>query len=184
MTEEKMERDILLIVDKSGSMASAIQTAVMFGERIASRVTKDIRVFACDANAREILVEKGWKQAFAMIRDGGSTSLGSGLKASAEQEFFPSTVVCITDDAENAMPFYQDEALKNFSDSEHIFIMPGIGYPGGASYKTEQLGMNVHRYTVNLGDYSALDNVSKLLQQPPGKSIVDSILELDWPVTI
>ena len=86
--------------------------------------------------------------------------------------------------ARNPARFYQDEALKNFPDSEHIFILPGQGYPGGASYKTESLGLNVHRYTVNLGDYAALDNVSKLLQQPPGKSIVDSILELDWPVTI
>lgn len=178
--EAKIERDILLIVDISGSMQKAIAFAGLLGERVLSRCTGQIVAVGCNDSARPIKLDKA---SLSMLAANGATSLGIGLRYAVSKNFIPETVVILTDDRENRSPLYTE--VKEFAGSEHIFmILEGGIVSGGdisASQAAERAGWRTTRILVK-EDWSALDQVSNILQGKPGRTIVDEILELEFPV--
>jgi hypothetical protein len=175
---ERITRDILLIVDISTSMERAIDVAKRFGERVLSRTDGKILALACNTSARKIDLKD-----MSMLVPNGGTSLGCGLVYAQHQGFAPDTVVVITDDCERDRPLYPDQ--EAFADCEHMFVViPSSDYVAlRASHVAEAKGWKVQRFQVenDLKDYAALDQLVAVLQSEPGRTIVDEILDLEWP---
>lgn len=169
----------LIIVDISSSMEKAIEVAKRFGERILSRCDGEPLALACNTSARKVNLAD-----MSMIRANGGTSLGCGLVYAQRVKFNSDRVVVITDDCERDAPYYVNQ--KDFADREHVFIIVPSNdiVQDRASYKCEAAGWKVQRFMTRNDDkdYAALDQVTAILASPPGRTIVDEILELEFPV--
>jgi hypothetical protein len=134
----------------------------------------------CNENARPIKLDKA---SLSLLAAEGATSLGVGLKYAAHKKFVPETVVVLTDDHENRLPFYA--SLSEFADSEHIFMLFPPSMTGfedhSAIAQAEKQGWRVNAIPVR-DDWAALDQVSNILMGRPGRTIIDDVLELEFPV--
>lgn len=182
----RIQRDMLLLVDKSGSMQQAIAAAQQFGSRIGPLCDGRLMAVAFDTDAREITVEEparlaSWEAAFRGVRASGSTSIGAGLKYALDRGFQPHQVVIITDTGENTQPLLLDVASRFAEPPDFVFIV----LPGERGLVMQQLRQNGHRVEVfeisDPGDYWIYDQVTAVLGGPPAKSLVEQILETELP---
>ena len=182
----RIERDTLVLVDKSGSMQVAIAAAQQFGARIGPLCDGKLVSVAFDSNAREIKVEEpaslaSWERAFLGVRAGGATSIGSGLKYALDHGFQPHQVVVITDTGENTAPRLADVAESLPEPPDFVFIVVQ-GERGPVVDDLRRKGHRVEVFEVsNTADYWVYDQVTALLGGPPAKSLVDQILETALP---
>jgi hypothetical protein len=183
----RIERDTLLLVDKSGSMQIAINAAQQFGARISPLCDGRLVVVAFDTHAREIKVEDtasliSWESAFRGIKAGGGTSIGSGLKYALDMGFQPQQVVIITDTGENTNPLLVNVARQFANPPEFIFIVVPTHDRGIVIGDLRDKGYQVEVFEINdPGDYWIYDQVASILGGPPSASLVDQILQTQLP---
>lgn len=188
---QKIEKDLLILVDKSGSMHRALTTAVQFGARIAPLVDGDLMVVTHNDYGQILEVEdknslSSWEQAFKGQRAGGQTSMQRGLEVALKAGFMPQAVVLITDGGENVGNF--TNALENYANSVNLSPQVSIiGIDFGHSIQDTSLVQRLSRSDFRLdafeftGDYYLFDQVAALLGGPPAKSLVEVILETQLP---
>jgi hypothetical protein len=182
----RIQRDTLLLVDKSGSMEAAIAAAQQFGARIGPLCDGRLMAIAFDSHAREVEVREpaklaSWEAAFFGLRASGNTSIGAGLKWAMDRGFQPHQVVVITDTGENTEPRLANVARGLVDPPDFVFIV----VPGARGAVVEELRQNGQRVDVfdvrNPADYWVYDQVTAVLGGPPAKSLIDQILETSLP---
>ena len=191
----KISRDTLLLVDKSGSMESAIQFAQQAASRIAPLCDGNFMVVAFDTHGRVITARDNslaaWKSAFSVIRAQGGTSVGSGLSTALNGGFMPEQVVIITDEGENNRPYYADVLQQYMGNTgllvnTYVINLKPSGYRSSNSVTLSlaQIGFPYERFAVADNDYYVLDQLGGLLAGAKGTSLVDLILQRQLPCRV
>lgn len=179
-TTKFISRDMLVILDMSGSTEPVKQVCKRFAKAAMSLCKGKLMAVGVNNSARPIDLND-----LSLIKPQGGTSIGVGLDYARRQGFVPDTVLVFTDDAENQRPLYGE--TPGFEDCDHIFII----VPSGdfsrtpASESAEKKGYNVQKFMIRNDekDYAALDQVVTMLANTPAReTIVDRILNLRFPV--
>lgn len=184
---ERIEGDVLLIVDRSGSMQNAIATAIEFGARIAPLCDGEIMVVTHNTFAQEIVVTdksslSSWQQAFVGIRANGGTNMQRALELALERGFMPQKIVLVTDGGENSGSFRNTVERYAEQGVEPTIVQITVDN-NEQNYLSRNMNGTHLRYDqfVFTGDYYVFDQVTMLLGGPPAKSLVEKILEVEFP---
>lgn len=184
---DRIEGDLLLIVDRSASMENAIGTAIEFGSRIAPLCDGDIMVVTHNDYAQEITVAdksslSGWQRAFTGVRANGMTNMQRALELALQRGFMPQKIVLVTDGGENQGSFRQ--TVEQYAEQG---VEPAIAQitvdsreHNSLAQRMEQSHLRYDQFVFS-GDYYVFDQVAALLGGPPAKSIVEKILETQFP---
>lgn len=190
-TGQRIESDLLMLVDKSGSMEVAIEVAIEFGARIAPLCDGELMVIAHDTEGRLINVPHeeedslaAWEHAFRNIRASGGTAHQRGLQLAIEKDFYPQTIVLITDGGENELNFTQ--MVENYASAHqiepHVVMLytPSTISRNLLGPRLEASSIRYDEYQYD-GDYYLFDQISAILGGPPAKSLVQKILDIGLP---
>ena len=190
-TTAGINEDVLLAVDISGSMQSAMELAKRIGPYLAT-VCKGKFELVC-FNESAVIVDYGkgtlddFRKGFSLIRANGSTSLGSALKKSITEKFIPDIMILVTDQGENHPPYLEDvyKELKKKSDVRFIFINVG-SMSHLVAEKLEALGADISEFEFTAsvdtkGWYVDMNNFSTLLSKGGYADLVEKIMDLKLP---
>lgn len=193
-----IERPLLVLCDRSGSMDQAIEVLRELIAHIAPLVVAPIWIVAF--NTRGIVLdlpadltdEDAVEQMLARIRATGGTSIGAGLRvglqAAEHDGVWPQEVLIITDTGDNTRPFLVDVAQSIYQD--HPLDMPHFTFlelPGekrSVLADMRRVGFDIDVF--NMGhatrDYAVFDQVAALISGPAGQTVIQQIMEYDLPV--
>ena len=181
---ERIEGNVLLMVDKSGSMDEAIETAILFGVRIAPLCDGDLMVVAHDTYGRILEVDgdrgmlETWKGVFRGIRAGGGTNYQRGFEVALEAGFMPDKLVLLADGGENSGDLAH--AIQLYPQPLHTVMIHLNGQPDVLSQRIEGLGIEYDKFEYS-GDYYLFDQIIAMLGGPRAKSLVERVLEVQLP---
>jgi hypothetical protein len=182
----RIRRSTALLVDKSGSM----DTAIDLGKRIAAMISavceKELVVLAFDTMAYPVTAREptwaGWKRAFEGINANGETSVGAAVEALRRRKQVVEQLVIVTDEEEYNPPFFIDSLRKY---RQEVGADPAVCFvkvPDSTTRLEDQckragIACSVFAFT---GDYYSLPNLVALLEPP---SQLDLLLEImDYPL--
>ena len=181
-------RPTALLVDKSGSMSSAIELGKRLAALISGISTADLFVYAFDtmpypvkANGSEL---SDWERAFKGIRAGGGTSLGCALEAMRKRKERVEQIVLVTDEGENTDPYFVDAYGRYARD---LGLMPNVAIvrvghaQNWVEKQLQQKKIPVETVTFQ-GDYYSLPNLIPMLTRPSRLDLLMEILETPLPV--
>ncbi|BCL38267.1 vWA domain-containing protein [Nostoc sp. MS1] len=183
-----ISRPTALLVDKSGSMESAIEIGKRLAALISGITQAELYVYAFDtipypvtANGRELT---DWQRAFQHIKAGSSTSIGCALEAMRRKKQVVDQIILVTDEGENATPYFS-EVYKNYC--RELGVMPNVvivrvgTYYNWVESQLKQQQAPVETFTF-AGDYYSLPNLVPLLTRPSRLDLLMEIMELPLPV--
>jgi len=182
----QIHRDILMLIDKSGSMSVAIELGKRIGAMLSAVTTKQLYVYACDSIAYPIESSgqtlADWEKAMAGITADGATSLGVGLEMLRRKRIAVEQIIVVTDEGENTaptfVPVYQRYARELGVEPNVCFVKtPGASMQMELECKAAGIIYDAFDFR---GDYYALPNLIPLLARP---SKMDLLLEImDYPL--
>jgi hypothetical protein len=183
------------MIDRSGSMEDAIETAKQLGVRIAPSVDGELAVstfnnagLIMDIEERDSL--QGWNHAFRAIRANGGTNVQAGFEIALRAGFTPQAIVIVTDGGENHIGEFA-KSLNHYT--EQNSVVPRVvvlGISRGSDYRKMPLFIeSIQEYAhidpdvfeYDGSDYYVLDQVVQLLGGPPARTLVDKIMEVEIP---
>jgi hypothetical protein len=205
-------RPTALLIDKSGSMAEAIEIGKRIGAMIAGICEAELYVYAFDTMAYPVEVppKRGrlgsvgrllskrqvteaehaepsladWERALAGIRAGGNTSCGVALEWMRRKRILVEQIVMVTDEAENTNPRFVT-VLEQYR--RELKADPHVVF-----VKTRRAVDHLERecqaarITFDAyqfaGDYYALPNLLPLLTRPSKMDLLMEVLEYPLPV--
>jgi len=189
----EIKRPTALFVDKSGSMAQAIEVARQLAALVSAVISADFHVYAFDTAAFEVKAEvatgkrpalSDWEKAFKFIRANGGTSVGAPLAKMVKEKVYAEQVVLVTDQGENTAPYFRN-AWREYkeqmrTDLSVIIVQVGNVYQPFEKGLQEQ-GIEVMSYRFEKNEYYALPNLLPLLAQPSKSELVDAIMNYELP---
>ncbi len=196
VTEEQLKkyrirRGTALLVDASGSMSDAIELAKQLGALISARIDgAPLYVYAFDSVPHEVTCTStrlaDWDQAFRNIRGGGATSCGIAVQMLARREQRVEQIVMITDEGENATPYFRD-SYQHYED--RLALRPHVVFVklGGASDQLEQecrkakIPFDAVNVPQNRLDYYSMPAILALLSRASRADLVMEILSVPLP---
>ena len=136
----RISRSCALLVDKSGSMAVAIEVGKRIAAMISAICEKELYVYAFDSLAYPI--ERAgddlasWEKAFRGIKASGNTSCGVALQTMQMKKQAVEQIIMVTDEGDNTAPCFV-AALKRYR--KELGIDPAVCFvrTPGASTKLE-----------------------------------------------
>jgi hypothetical protein len=178
-----------LLVDKSGSMESAIELGKQIAALISGITQASLTVYAFDtvpyaieAKGKELT---DWEKAFRLIQAGGGTSIGCALEALRIKKKGVEQIILVTDEAENNAPYFH-EVYKTYCQQLSVapnVVIVRVGQDYGYHWVENQLKQQqipVETFTFR-GDYYALPNLVPLLTRPSRLELLMEILETPLP---
>ena len=183
-----ISRPTALLVDKSGSMETAIALGKQLAALISGITLADLFVYAFDnipypvtAQGKELT---DWERAFQHIKAGGGTSIGAPLEVMRKKRQIVDQIIIVTDEGENATPYF-GEVYKTYC--RELAIMPNVVIVRvGAHYdwlesqlKGQQAPVETFTFA---GDYYSLPNLVPLLTRPSRLDLLMEILDMPLPV--
>lgn len=183
----QITRPTALLLDKSGSMNVALEVGRQLGAMISAVCAADLFAFAFDSIAYPV-EPKGktvaeWEKALLGIQAGGSTSIGVALDWMTRQKQRVEQLVLVTDEGENAAPFFKD-TYEAYAQALSVRPSVTIVKVGQATDQIERfcrergVPLNVFEFR---GDYYALPNVIPLLTAPSQTELLMEILNYPLP---
>lgn len=182
-----IKRPTALLIDKSGSMTTAIEVGKQLGALISAVCTAELFVYAFDTVAYPVQPRgpslAAWEQALLGIKAGGGTSCGVAIEWMRKRQQRVEQIVMVTDEDENQPPLFE-HAYREYAAAFNvqpavIFVKIGI-----ASDQLERactrLGVAPNAFIFR-GDYYALPNVIPLLTRPSMSELVMEILAYPLP---
>lgn len=192
----EIKRPTALLVDKSSSMAQAIEVAKQLAALASAVVSAPLRVYAFDSAAFEITTDvKGadtgarpalsdWEKAFKFIKADGVTSIGAPLAKMARERVLVEQVVIVTDEGENTAPHFRDAwaeyAAALGAAPNVVIVLVGAGGNPRFAEGLREKGIEVVKYEFR-GDLYSLPNVLPLLALPSRAELVDAIMARELP---
>ncbi len=194
VTEEQLlqkgeiTRSTALFIDKSSSMAVALELGQRIGAMIARLASRGLIVYAFDAMPYKIKAPESdqledWKKAFRGIKARGMTSIGSPLKRMRQLKERVEQIIIVTDGEENTAPYFVDEYQKY---CEELTLYPAVIIVKVNSTREllegrcERAGIPVEVYHFK-GDYYSLPNLIPLLTRPSRFDLLMEIMEFPLP---
>ena len=183
----RIVRPTALFVDKSGSMNEAIAVAKELAALV-SAVCEDFRVLAFDTEAFEVKAKgaerSAWEKAFALVKAGGSTSIGAPLDRLARERRYVEQVVIITDCGENAAPHFANayaayERAMGVSPQVTIVTVGQVDQGFLTRLRATSVPLTVWEFS---GDYYSLPHVLSLLAAPSRAELVEMVMACELPV--
>lgn len=186
----KIENDILLCVDKSQSMTSALVRAVEVGAHIAPYCAGNLKVVVFNDTAAEIKIKPGersdinaWRRAFALERATGGTSMMMALKVGLADGYRPAEIVFITD-GEEVSNQRVASSWRFEADYRPRFTILKVGNYNTAFEKAlKGLGLDVTVLDDPIGK-EGLDTVAESLMGKRGLSTIERIMETELPARV
>ena len=183
-------RPTALLVDKSGSMESAIALGKRLAAMISGVTQADLFVYAFDTIPYPVTAQgkelTDWERAFQHIRAGGGTSIGCGLEALRKRKQIVDQIIVVTDEGENTAPYF-GEVYKTYC--RELAVLPNVvivrvgGYCEWLETQLKQQQAPVDTFTF-AGDYYSLPNLVPLLCRPSRLDLLMEILDLPLPVRV
>jgi hypothetical protein len=183
----RITRPTALLIDKSGSMAVAIELGKRIGALLSAVCEQDLYVYAFDTLAYPVTAGDTelatWERALAGIQAGGGTSCGVGIEALRRHRRRVEQIVLITDEGENTPPLFVN-ALRSYQ--KDVQAEPNVCIvrtPGGTNYLEDQChkaGVPVEVFQFG-GDYYSLPNLVPLLARPSRLELLMEIMEYPLP---
>jgi hypothetical protein len=184
----KLARATALLVDKSGSMTSAIEIGKRLAATISGISQAELYVYAFDTMPYPVTPQgkelTDWERAFTHIKAGGSTSVGCALEAMRLKKQVVEQIVLVTDEGENASPYFSEAYkayCKEFSVMPNVVIVRVGGYCDYVEKKLKEQQAPVETFTF-AGDYYSLPNLIPLLSRPSRLELLMEILETPLPI--
>lgn len=191
----RIDRPTALLVDKSGSMALAIELGKRIGAMISAVCSRELYVYAFDTMAYPIEVPRGaasggsvtdlaaWEKALAGITAGGGTSCGAALEFMRTRKQYVEQVILVTDEEENAQPRFVDAFAKyrqavNADPNVCIVRTPGARPHLEPALRAAGINVDVFEFA---GDYYSLPNLVPLLSRPSKLELLMEIMEYPLP---
>jgi len=188
--------DTAVLIDKSGSMDTAIETGKNVSALVSGATEGKLTVIAFDTAAREILTatdEQGnhltgmsdWERAFIPIHGHGGTSIGSAVDYLTRKKHCVEQIVIVTDEDENSSPWFTDafkkyELALNVTPTVTIIYMKTPWAKKTLSTNLKQAQIAFDYYEPEGNDCYALPGLISLLSR---KSKLDLLYEImDTPL--
>jgi len=171
-----------IFVDKSGSMAQAIEVGKRCATLVSGVTEADLHVIAFDTMAHQVTSSgkalSDWEKAFSPIIANGGTSVGCALDYLIRQKVYIEQIVVITDEGENQMPRLVD-VFKRYQEQMKVTPHVVIIYVPSTEIKTlgpslKAAGIAYDAYEPK-GDYYGLPGLVQLLSR---KSKLDLLYEI------
>jgi hypothetical protein len=182
----RIGRSTALLVDKSGSMETAIELGKRIGSMISAVCEKELYAYAFDTMAYPIERAGGdlasWERAFAGIKAGGGTSCGVALDYMLRKKQVVEQIILVTDEGENQMPLFV-ETLQKYRETlkaDPNVCIVRIGNASTLADKCTAAGVMVDVFPFN-GDYYSLPNLVPLLAKPSKLELLMEIMEYPLP---
>lgn len=184
----RIKRNTLLLVDKSGSMSMAIETAKQIATLVSAVMDADFYVYAYDNIPYEIRTPNdnsyaGWESAFRGIHAGGGTTPSAGVLQAMKNGARFEQVIHITDEGEGPMGSYSS-ALKTYETQIGIKPYTVIVRIGNYTAMTQDLrkkGFEVDEYQIEGQDYYSLPNLIHFLTKPNRLELLMDIMAFPLP---
>jgi len=180
----KLENDIAILFDTSGSQEHSIEAAKQIGADIAAKSVKAPLMFTCSTTPTEIVPKEysyeGLEAAMSLLRAQGGTPLGSGLRLLKRSGKTVDTVILISDGGENATPFFAQEWASIPPGTRLLFIrLPGdrdiisLGlHNAGIAFEKMQIdATRIDQYSIDqvasfIGQASPLETIIEIMELP------------------
>ena len=185
----RIQRPTALLIDKSGSMAVAIELGKRIGAMISAVCEKELFVYAFDNMAYPIERAAGddlasWERALMGITAGGATSCGVSIQAMLLKRQYVEQIILVTDEGENTGPHFVPTLEKYRAEmkadpSVCIVRTPGAG--SGIETQCRKAGVTIDVFQF-AGDYYSLPNLVPLLSKPSKLELLMEIMEYPLPV--
>jgi hypothetical protein len=183
----RIARPTALLLDKSGSMHTALEVGRQLGALISAACTSPLVAYAFDSAAHPVEPAgtslADWEKALVKFHSGGSTSCGVALDALRRQGQRVEQVVLVTDGAENAAPPFRDAYARYVREMNlrPAVILVKVGEVCDTLERAcKELGVAPHVVTFR-GDYYSLPNLVPLLAQPSRAELLLEIIEYPLP---
>ncbi len=182
----KITRSTALLIDKSGSMETAIDVGKQLGALISTICQAELYAYAFDTVAYPVepagTALTDWEKALAGIHAAGGTSCGVAVELMRRKNKRVEQFVLVTDEEENTAPFFRD-AYRAYADEFKQRPAVIIVKIGQACDQLERdcasMGIAPHVFEFR-GDYYSLPNVIPMLSYP---SLGEMVMEvLDYPL--
>lgn len=180
-----------IIVDKSGSMSSAIELGKRLGSAISAVMDAPLSVYAFDSMSYEIKVPNTpefseWERAFTGIRASGNTSCGASIDHLRVAKKDVEQIIMITDEGENTSPRFID-ALMNYQ--KHVghpvrvvFIKVGNERNIHDTLEKQCLAKNIEYDVIDFkGDYYSIPNIIPMLNKQSRHELLLEIMSINLP---
>lgn len=181
-------RSTALLVDKSGSMESAIEIGKRLAALISGITQAELFVYAFDtmpypmtAQGKELT---DWERAFRLIKAGGGTSIGCALEAMRQKRQIVDQIIVVTDEGENTTPYFGEvykTYCREFATIPNVVIVRVGSHYGWLETKLKKQQAPVETFTF-AGDYYSLPNLVPLLTRPSRLDLLMEILDMALPV--
>jgi hypothetical protein len=184
----RIKRPTALLIDKSGSMAVAIELGKRIGAMLSAVCEQDLFVYAFDNLAYPI--ERGgedlasWERALMGITAGGATSCGVPLSAMMFKRQYVEQIILVTDEGENTGPLFVPNLQKYreaLNADPSVCIVRTPGGSSGIETQCRAAGVAVDVFQFG-GDYYSLPNLIPLLSRPSKLELLMEIMEYPLPV--
>lgn len=183
----RIKRPTALLVDKSSSMENAIEIGKRLAAMISVIAEAELFVYAFDRMPYPIVAQgeslADWERAFALIRAGGTTSLGAPLAVMQQRGQRVEQIIVVTDEGENASPYFTP-ALQAYSTA--LQVQPDVvivKVDRASDYTEKQLqaaGIGVETFDFK-GDYYALPNLVPMLSRPSRLDLLMEVIATPLP---
>lgn len=183
----RITRPTALLVDKSSSMQNAIELGKRLAAMISVITEAELYVYAFDRMAFPIVAQgtalAQWERAFALVRAGGTTSLGAPLQVMAGRGERVEQIIVVTDEGENSAPYFVP-ALQAYREALQVEPDVLIVKVGQASDYTEKalqaarLAFDTFAFT---DDYYALPNLVPMLSRPSRLDLLMEVIATPLP---
>lgn len=176
-----------IFIDTSGSMSEAIEVGKRVASILSGATEAPLYVIAFDSMAREIVSQgaelSAWEKAFRGVSAHGGTSIGSALDFLIRKKYKVDQIIIITDEDENAEPYFHSIFPKyhiEFNVIPNITVINVTDHGGGVNsaklssfLKSNNIGFDT--YKPDGFDYYALPGLITLLAR---KSKLDLLYEI------
>lgn len=183
----RISRPTALLIDKSGSMETAIELGKQIGAMISAVCERELYTYAFDDMAYEITPAgqtlADWERALKGIAASGCTSCGVALKYLATKRQYVEQIIMISDEEQNTPPTFL-AALQEYRQA--LGANPAVCLvrtPGGSDLierdcRREGLEVNVFQFN---GDYYSLPNLVPMLARPSKLELLMEIMNHPLP---
>ncbi|MBR8829848.1 MAG: hypothetical protein N5P05_001195 [Chroococcopsis gigantea SAG 12.99] len=183
-----ISRPTALLVDKSGSMDSAIDLGKRLGALISGITEAELFVYAFDNMPYPVIAAgkelSHWEAAFNYIKAGGGTSIGCALEAMRKKRQIVDQIIIVTDEGENASPYFApvyQTYCREFGIMPNVVIVRVGGHYDWLESGLKKQSAPVETFTF-AGDYYSLPNIVPLLTRPSRLDLLMEILDTPLPV--
>jgi hypothetical protein len=184
----RIAKPTALLIDRSGSMANAIEVGKRLAALISGITEAALVVYAFDTMPYPIQAQGtalgDWERAFQHIQAGGGTSIGCSLEAMRLKKQAVEQILLVTDEGENTAPYFAEvyEAYRQDLNVAPNVVIVKIGRASDhVERKLKEKQVPVETFTF-AGDYYSLPNLVPLLSRPSRLELLIEILETPLPV--